>query len=56
MRWIVGGVDYFRKFIKMVKVEIYINIVGDILRVFIKIIGVKWYRFGFDKGYEYEEK
>ena len=56
VRWIAGGVDYFRKFIKMVKVEIYINTVGDTPRAFIKIIGAKRYRFGFDKGYEYEEK
>ena len=40
----------------MVKVEIYINTVGDTPRAFIKIIGAKRYRFGFDKGYEYEEK
>ena len=56
VRWIAGGVDYFRKFVKMVKVEIYIDTVGDTPRAFIKIIGAKRYRFGFDKGYEYEEK
>ncbi len=56
VRWIAGGVDYFRKFVKMVKVEIYIDTVGDTPRAFIKIIGAKRYRFGFNKGYEYEEK
>ena len=56
VRWIAGGVDYFRKFVKMVKVEIYINNDGATPRAFIKIVGAKRYRFVFTGGYAYEEK
>jgi hypothetical protein len=56
VQWIAGGVDYFRKYLKMVKVRIYINTEGANTYAFIRILGAKRYKFGFNKGYDYEEK
>lgn len=56
VRWLAGGVDYFRKYVKIVKVEIYIDTEGDRTYAFMKILGAKRYRFAFNQGYEYEEK
>ena len=40
----------------MVKVRIYINTEGANTYAFIRILGAKRYKFGINKGYDYEEK
>lgn len=49
-RWIASGVDYYRKYLKMVKVEIYIQS----NTAWIKIIAETRHTFGTGKGYAYD--